>query len=63
MNIVNVLAKVKKTYEVAMKDENIKKPISYALYNTWKWADAYEHEKKPKTRRRENKKEIEREVS
>lgn len=63
MNIVNVLARVKKNYDEALKNEDIKKPISYALEKTWKWADAYEREMNPKTRRREIKKEIGREVS
>ena len=62
MNIVNVLARVKKAYDEAMKDDEIKKPITYALEKTYKWAEVYEKEKKPK-RRREKEKEIGREVS
>ena len=61
MNIVNVLARVKRTYEDAMKDNSIKNPVTYSLEKTYKWAEAYEKERK--TRRRENEKELGREVS
>lgn len=35
-----------KFYEMAMKWEYIKKPISWALYRAWKYFNAIEKEKK-----------------
>ena len=35
-----------KCFEQAMKSDHIRKPISWALYQTWKWADATEEEVK-----------------
>ena len=33
-------------YFDAMCEEHIQKPVAYALYQTWKWADAKEKPKK-----------------
>jgi hypothetical protein len=37
-----VVKRFLETYEKAKKNEFVNKPISYALYQTWKWADTYE---------------------
>jgi hypothetical protein len=37
--------KFEKLLEQAINDKNIKKPISWALYQTWKWADFNEKER------------------
>ena len=34
--------KLEKLVEQAQKDKSIKKPISWALYQTWKWTNANE---------------------
>lgn len=33
-------------YEKAKNKEFVNKPISYALYQTWRWADTYERPRK-----------------
>ena len=35
-------------YFDAIQEEHIRKPISYALYQTWKWADGEEKSRKMK---------------
>lgn len=42
VNTYNVELKLEKLIEEAQEDKYIKKPISWALYHTWKWADANE---------------------
>lgn len=41
VNTYNIELKLEKLIEQAQQ-ENIKKPISWALYQTWKWADENE---------------------
>lgn len=42
VNMYDAKLKLEKFVEQAMKDKSIRKPISWALYQTWKWADANE---------------------
>lgn len=42
VNTYDVELKLEKLIEQAQNDIYIKKPISWALYHTWKWADANE---------------------
>lgn len=37
--------KFEKLLEQAIEDKYIKKPITWALYKAWKWADKYEKER------------------
>jgi len=37
--------KFEKLLEQAINDKDIKKPIAWALYQTWKWADFNERER------------------
>lgn len=46
VNMYDAELKLEKLVEQAQKDKHIKKPISWALYQTWKWADANEEEKR-----------------
>lgn len=46
VNMYDAELKLEKLIEQAQKDKQIKKPISWALYQTWKWADANEEEKR-----------------
>ena len=34
-----------KEYKRAEKLTYVRKPVSYALYKTWRWCDAYEKER------------------
>ena len=42
VNIYDAERKFEKYVEQAQQDPYIKKPIAWALYHTWKWADKYE---------------------
>ena len=42
VNMYDAELKLEKLVEQAMNDKSIRKPISWALYQTWKWADANE---------------------
>ena len=43
MRIDTVIKRLRSNYERARKNKNIiKKPISWALYQTWRWANEYE---------------------
>lgn len=42
VNMYDTELKLEKLIEQAKKDKHIKKPISWALYQTWKWADENE---------------------
>lgn len=42
VNMYDAELKLEKLVEQAQKDKSIKKPISWALYQTWKWANANE---------------------
>ena len=45
VNLCSVELYLERTIEQAMQTECIRKPISWALYQTWKWADANEEER------------------
>lgn len=42
VNTYNTELKLEQFIEIAMNSKHIKKPISWALYQTWKWADKTE---------------------
>lgn len=42
MRFSTVISRLTKEYEKAKELKFVRKPISYALYNTWKWSDRYE---------------------
>lgn len=44
LNMYDAELMLEKLVEQAMKSDTIRKPISWALYQTWKWADATEEE-------------------
>ena len=46
VNMYDAELKLEKLVEQAQKDNHIKKPVAWALYQTWKWADANEEEKR-----------------
>jgi hypothetical protein len=48
VNIYDVERKLEQYVEQAQQDEHIKKPIAWALYQTWKWADFNEREREVK---------------
>ena len=39
MTLETAIILLKKTYEIAQAIEEIKNPLAYALYHTWKQAD------------------------
>ena len=43
VNLCNAWLELERLTEKAVKNPAIRKPIAWALYQTWKWAD--EHEK------------------
>ena len=45
VNIYDAERKFEEYVEQAIEDKNIKKPIAWALYQTWKWADFNEKER------------------
>lgn len=45
VNMYDAELYLERCIEQAMKSDYIKKPISWALYQTWKWADATEEER------------------
>ena len=45
VNMYDAELYLEKCIEQAMKSDYIRKPISWALYQTWKWADANEEER------------------
>mgnify|MGYP003326564893 CR=1 FL=1 len=45
MRIQTALKRLLDNYTKAEKNKE-KKPVSYALYKTWRWANTYEKEKK-----------------
>ena len=45
VNMYDAELKLEKLVEQAQKDNTIKKPIAWALYQTWKWADFNEQER------------------
>lgn len=50
VNIYDAERKFEKYVEQAKEDNYIKKPIAWALYQTWKWADFNEKEVKKNDR-------------
>lgn len=44
LNVYDAELYFERCIEQAMKSDYIKKPISWALYQTWKWADVTEEE-------------------
>lgn len=40
--IKTAIKRVMVNYEIAKKQKHIRKPVAYALYLAWKWADTYE---------------------
>lgn len=42
MSIGKMIDKFLVEYNKAFKDEMVSKPVAYALYKTWKWADKME---------------------
>lgn len=46
VNMYDAELYLERCVEQAMKSDHIRKPISWALYQTWKWADATEEEVK-----------------
>ncbi len=42
MILAQVIKKLKELHTKALNREDVLKPISWALYETWKWADARE---------------------
>lgn len=45
LTIRNASAKLVSLYDIAQKRDDIKKPLSWALYQTWKWAEKLEEER------------------
>ena len=45
VNMYDAELKLEKFVEQAMKDKTIHKPVSWALYQTWEWADKNEEVK------------------
>lgn len=46
MMLEEVVAYLIAQYEQVKDKDYVDKPISYALYQTWKWADAHEKSRK-----------------
>lgn len=46
MKVTTAIKQFQKNYEVAIKQDKIRKPIAWALHKTWLWADTYEKERK-----------------
>lgn len=45
MKYSTVMSHFAKEYEHAKENKVVRKPLSYALYHTWKWCDRYEDER------------------
>lgn len=45
VNMYDAELKLERLVEQAQKDNTIKKPIAWALYHTWMWADFNERER------------------
>ena len=48
VNIYDAELTFEELVEIAMESDYIRKPVSWALYQTWKWAEANEKERKTK---------------
>ena len=40
--IIKIMQELSKNYEFALPNKDITKPMSWALYQTWKWCDKIE---------------------
>lgn len=45
MRLSTAIKRLTKEYDAAVLKKSVRKPLSYALYHTWKWADTYEKER------------------
>ena len=54
VNIYDAELTFEELVEYAMESDYIRKPVSWALYQTWKWAEANEKERKNDKRIRRN---------
>ena len=45
MTLGKVFSHIQSLYQQALIDPTIRKPISWALYQTWKWVDKQEAER------------------
>lgn len=45
MKLSTVITRLTKEYEKAKKDKHVRKPMSFALYQTWRWTEIYEKER------------------
>lgn len=54
MRIQTAINKLNAFYVDAKNNDYIRKPVSWALYHTWKWADAYEQPREIKRVREES---------
>ena len=48
MMIKTAIKRLYNYYDLAKKQKVISKPLSWALYQTWKWADTYEKPRETK---------------
>jgi len=48
MTIGQAINRLIEEWEASKKSEYVRKPVAYALFHTWKWADAYEKERQKK---------------
>lgn len=46
MKLETVIKRITREYNKVKDKQHIKKPIAYALYQTWKFVDIYEKERK-----------------
>jgi len=46
MRIETAIKFLKRTYELGLEEKRVTKPVSWALYQTWKWVDTHEKEVK-----------------
>lgn len=46
MSVEKMIGHLMQAYQNALNDETVRKPLSYALYHTWKWVDMQEQERK-----------------
>ena len=45
MRIKTAIKEVERIYEEAKKNPQIRKPVSYSLYQAWMWASAIERDR------------------
>lgn len=48
MRLSTAIKHIERKYLQAVRNPAIKKPVSWTLFQTWKWADTYEKERKEK---------------